>query len=274
MVQRRSSNGGIRLIFAAVIAIFSLVSYCNMNQTNPVTGEKQHIDISPEQEVALGLQAAPEMAQQFGGLDQNQQDQAVVEKVGHSIVEHSDATKSSYQFDYHLLADRKTINAFALPGGQIFITRALYSQLKTPGELAGVLAHETGHVVGRHSAEQMAKARLTQGLTGAAAVATTDPNNPRSYSNAAVAQMVGQFISLKYSRNNESEADALGVKLMSEAGYDPRSMIAVMEILKKSGGPSGPDFFATHPNPTNRIGAIQAEIKKDFPNGVPSGLQK
>ena len=87
---------------------------------------------------------------------------------------------SEYRFECHLLRDDQTVNAFALPGGQVFLTYALYEQLDTEGEVAGVLGHEIGHVIGRHSSEQIAKARLTEGLTGAAVVAAYDPENPTS----------------------------------------------------------------------------------------------
>ena len=115
----------------------------------------------------MGLQAAPEMESQFGGLDPSQSDQQRVEQIGQHIVQSSPAGETPYQYEYHLLADAQTVNAFALPGGQVFITRALYDRLESDGELAGVLGHETGHVVARHSADQLAKAQLTQGLTGA-----------------------------------------------------------------------------------------------------------
>jgi predicted Zn-dependent protease len=276
MMDRDGNRQGCnpRLLIAVLIAGVSLCSYYRMSQTNPVTGEKQHISISPDQEVALGLHAAPEMAQEFGGEDPNQHDQQVVQSVGNQIASRSDASRSPYRYQYHLLADSQTVNAFALPGGQVFVTRALFDKLQTPGELAGVLAHETGHVVERHSAQQLAKQQLTQGLTGAAVIASTDPNNPRSYAGAAVAQIVAQLITLKYSRADESQADQIGVKLMSEAGYDPRSMVSVMEILKKVDANGGVDFFKTHPNPQNRIEHIQEAIKHDFPNGVPPGLTR
>jgi predicted Zn-dependent protease len=264
-----------RIIIALVIAVISAITYFSKSQVNPVTGEKQRIDISAEQEIALGLQAAPEMAQQFGGLDPDERAQGIVDRVGNRILQSSDAKKSPYRYDFHVLADNRTVNAFALPGGQVFITKALLSQLGSEGQLAGVLGHEIGHVVARHSAEQMAKQRFTQGLTGAAVMATIDPGDPSSYRNAAVAQMVGQLVSLKFTRNDELEADKLGVRLMTESGYDPRSMIGVMEVLKRSsGGRGGPDFFQTHPNPENRIEKIKQAIQEEFPQGLPSGLQK
>jgi predicted Zn-dependent protease len=215
-----------------------------------------------DQEIALGLQAAPEMAQQFGGLDPNENDQAVVDQIGSQILQNSPAGQSPYQFDFHLLADPQTINAFALPGGQVFITRALYDQLQTEGELAGVLGHEIGHVVGRHSAEQLAKAKLTEGLTGAAVIATYDPENPASAGSAQVAALIGQLINLRYGREDELESDFLGVCFLSDAGYDPAELIRVMEVLASaSQGQAPPEFFSTHPNPQNRIQRIQEDIQ-------------
>ena len=161
-----------------------------------------------------------------------------------------------------------------MPGGQIFITEALARRLKSEAELAGVLGHEIGHVVARHGAEHIAKQQLTQGLTGAAVLASYDPNNPNSTRNAAVIQAIAQLVDLKYGRDDELEADRLGVQLMSQAGYDPRAMIRVMEVLKASAG-SGrtPEFFSSHPNPDNRIGHIQEAIQKEYPNGVPGNLE-
>ncbi len=178
-VSRAGGGGGIgRLLIAAVLVVISLVTYFGSQSTNPVTQDVQHISMSTDQEIAMGLQAAPEVADQFGGLNSSQSDQQRVEQVGQRIVQDSPASTTPYQYAYHLLADAQTVNAFALPGGQIFITRALYDQLQTDGELAGILGHETGHVVARHSAEQIAKAQLTQGLSGAAVIAACDPNSP------------------------------------------------------------------------------------------------
>jgi beta-barrel assembly-enhancing protease len=272
---RGGGIGGGQLLVALAIAAFSVISYLSTRQSNPITGKTQHIGITPDQEIALGLQAEPQMEQQYGGESNDAQARAHVERVGQRIVEKSDASKTPYKYQYHLLADPQTINAFALPGGQIFITEALYKKLSTEGQLAGVLGHETGHVVARHSAEQIAKTRLTQGLTGAAVIATYDPSNPSSRRDAAVAALVGQLVTMRFSRQDESEADALGVKLMEQAGYDPHAMIGVMEVLQKeAGGGRQPEFFSTHPNPAHRIEQIQADIQQDFPDGVPGGLEK
>lgn len=258
----RSSGCSGRLLMAAAIAAFSLFSYFSSRQDNPVTGETQYIDITPEQEIALGLEAAPQMAAEFGGEDESAADQAIVDEVGNRILQSSPAGSSPYEFDFHLLDDEQTINAFALPGGQVFITRALYNKLQTEGELAGVLGHEIGHVIARHSAEHIAKAKLTEGLTGAAVIAAYDPNNPSSASRAQIALLVGQLINLKFGRDDELESDYLGVCFINDAGYDPNELVSVMQILAASQtGNRPPEFFSTHPNPENRVQRIQQAIQ-------------
>jgi len=261
----RSSRGGSskgRLIFAAIIAIMSLVSYFGSRQDNPVTGETQYIGITVDQEIALGLQAAPQMAEEFGGEDPDQAAQAVVDQVGNALVQNSPASQTPYEYEFHLLEDDQTINAFALPGGQIFITRALFDRLQTEGELAGVLGHEIGHVVARHSAEHIAKAQLTEGLTGAAVLATYDPNNPATANTAQVAMLIGQLINMKFGRDDELESDFLGVCFINDSGYNPEELIRVMQVLAEaSQGNAPPEFFSTHPNPENRIQRIQEAIR-------------
>jgi predicted Zn-dependent protease len=247
---------------AGIIALVSLISYFGSRQDNPVTGETQYIGITVEQEIALGLQAAPQMAAEFGGLDPDQQAQAIVDQIGNQIVQSSAASGTPYEFEFHLLEDDQTINAFALPGGQIFITRALFDQLQTEGELAGVLGHEIAHVVARHSAEHIAKAQLTEGLTGAAVLATYDPENPASAGSAQVAVLIGQLVNLKFGREDELESDFLGVCFINDTGYDPSELIRVMEVLAASRqGDQPPEFFSTHPNPENRVQRIQEAIQ-------------
>jgi predicted Zn-dependent protease len=248
---------GARLLIAVAIALFGIISYYSTTSENPVTGEKQHIKLKPEEEVALGRNLAPQMAAQMGGLSSSPLREKVKE-VGARLVARSSAAKTPYQYQFHLLADRRTVNAFALPGGQIFITEALMGLLKTEDELAGVLGHEIGHVLGRHSAERIAKQQLTQNLIGAVVVGSGG-----GYDTAQIAQMVGNLINMKYGREDELESDSLGLRLMREAGYDPRAMIGVMQALEKaSGGSRQPEFASTHPNPGNRTQKIREELQK------------
>jgi predicted Zn-dependent protease len=265
--------GGGRLLIALILVGVALFTYFGQSVYNPVTDETQHISLSPEQEVALGLQAAPEVEQEFGGQSQDARAQALVDQVCGRIVESSAAGQAEYPFACHLLADQETINAFALPGGQVFVTEALFRRIETEGQLAGVLGHEIAHVVARHGAEHIAKQQLTEGLTGAAVVASYDPENPNSAYAAQFAMLVGQLVNMKYGRDDELESDRLGVRFMGEAGYDPRAMLRVMQILaESSSGGRPPEFFSSHPNPENRIQRIQEAIDEEFPNGVPAGL--
>lgn len=253
----------IKLLLAVGIALFTLFNYYSKRSENPVTGEIQHISMTPAQEIALGLQAAPQMADQHGGLYPDEQVQKYIKSIGRQLVQNSAARKSPYKFDFHVLRDEQTVNAFALPGGQIFITAALLSRLKSDDQVAGVIGHEIGHVVGRHGAEHMAKAQLTQGLTGAAVIAAYDPNNAASRNSAAVAAMVGNMINMKFGRDDELESDKLGLYYMHASGYNPNEMVEVMRVLEEAGGGSQrSEFFSTHPSPENRIGRIKEIINQ------------
>jgi predicted Zn-dependent protease len=263
-------------MIALILAVIAIAGYFlgTREEFNPITEENQRIALTIEEEIALGLQSAPQMAAEFGGQDPDQQLQALVDEIGQRLVASSDASQTEYPFEFHVLADTQTVNAFALPGGQIFITRALVNLLETEGELAGVLGHEIGHVVGRHSAEQLAKSQLIQGLAGAASVGLYDPENPQSASAAQMAQLVGAMITMKYGREDELQSDRLGVRFMGDSGYDPRALLRVMEVLADaSGGARQPEFMSTHPDPGNRAEQIQQAIEEEFPNGVPDDLQ-
>jgi predicted Zn-dependent protease len=261
------SSSKARLYFALFLAGLAILSYTCSKEYNPVTGEDIHISLTPHQEIALGLQATPQMMQQYGGLHPDQQAQALVDRVGNKLVRESVAGQTEWQYEFHLLADGRVVNAFALPGGQIFITAALFSRFTTEGQLAGVLGHEIGHVVARHSAQRMAKDQLTQGVTGAVIVASG------SSSSEMLARTVAGLVNMSYGREDELQSDELGVLFMSDAGYDPRAMIQVQEILQaEAGGGSPPEFMSTHPSAPNRIQVIEETIAEIYPDGVPAGL--
>lgn len=249
----RRGNFKVRLLIGVAIVAFAFVRRCSQQETNPYTGRTQAISLSPDQEIAIGLQSAPGMAQQHGGLHPDNRYQTLVDHVGNKLINNSLAKKTPYKYEFHLLADENTINAFALPGGQIFITYALFSQLENEDQLAGVLGHEIGHVLGKHSNERITQADFWKYFVmGAGAVDM-----------GAVAQQVGQGTLLKNGREDELESDILGVKFMMDAGYNPEEMIGVMNILKVAAGPNRvPEFQSTHPDPENRIENIKQAIKR------------
>ena len=244
-----------RIIIGVVIALIAVVSYFMKTDENPVTGEKQKVSLTVDEEIALGLQSAPEMIAEFGGEYPDKKLQAYVDRVGNKLVQSTEAGSSPYKFEFHLLADANTVNAFALPGGQIFITYALLNRLKNEDQLAGILGHEIGHVINRHSAEHIAKQELTQGLIQATDIASGDPG--------MISRFVGNMVNMKYGRDDELESDDYGVKYMVQAGYRPEAMIDVMRILKEaSGGGNQPEFMSTHPSADNRIEKLKVVIAK------------
>ena len=250
----RFSKFKTRLIIGALIVAFAYARKCSQQEENPYTGRTQTITLSPEQEIAIGLQSAPQMAQQHGGLHPNAQYQALVDEVGQKLINNSIANKTPYKYEFHLLADNKTINAFALPGGQIFITYALFSKFDEIDQLAGVLGHEIGHVLGKHSNERISEANFWKTIVLGASVGA----DLGEFANG-----IGQQTLLSNGRDDELESDDLGVKFMIQAGYNPEAMVDVMEILKSAAGPNRvPEFQSTHPDPENRIEKIRESIKK------------
>jgi len=252
----RGGSNAIRILIGIGIAIFSLVSFFMSGETNPVTGEKQYLGMTIEQEIALGLQSEPELIREFGGLHPDQNLQQALDDLGWRLVRNSIAADTPWEWEFHVLDEREMVNAFALPGGPTFITYALLSQL-TEEEAAGVMAHEISHVLARHGAQRMAKSQLTNGLVGAVAVASGDANATQT------AAVVSQLINMSYSREDELESDTLGVCIMIDAGYDPQGMADVMQVLAQAGGGGArpPEFLSTHPNPDNRIEEIREAIQ-------------
>ena len=248
---------------AAIMIVGAIISYNfgNTEYKNEFTGRVQKLALpTTDEEIRMGLQSAPQMVREFGGESRDPRAQALVAKVGRRLIDGTAVKATPYQFQFHLLADDSTINAFALPGGQIFITQALFSRLKSEDQLAGVLGHEIGHVVGRHSNQQMAKSGLISGIAQGVGVLLSDGH---SNGGMQAAQMLGNVINMKYGRADENEADTLGVRFLVEAGYDPEALIGVMQILKDSAGSGGqPEILSTHPDPGNRMESIRAEIER------------
>lgn len=262
--SRRPGIGCHPRLMMAVLIIGGTLAYHYLGTTeyqNEFTGRTQRLAYaSAQEEVALGLQSAPMMIRQMGGESRDAQGQALVDRVGAKLVQSTLARQTEYHFDFHLLGDRQTINAFALPGGQIFITEALFHLLKNEDQLAGVLGHEIGHVVGRHSNEQMATTKLWSGLAQGAGILLSDG---QSNAGAQIAHAVANFRIMKYGRDDELESDALGVRFLIEAGYNPEAMIGVMEVLAKAAsGSRQPEMLSTHPNPENRAEKIRELIAK------------
>ena len=280
---------GLRLVLGGIIALIAIASYFFMASENPVTGKKERVGAyTPEDEVAMGYAAAPEMVQQMGGAKpRGNAKQQLVEEVGLALLDapYAQGNKSlrqileekqvPWKFAFTLLEDDQTVNAFALPGGPVFITEALFDRLENEAQLAGVLGHEIGHVIERHGLERLASAQMMQGIAAGVGVAADDGSGS-GYNAAVLAQTFGQLLQLGYSREAELESDGFGLAGMVAAGYDPREMIRVMEILRDAsgGGGSGPEFMQTHPHPESRIEGVEKFVREKLPDGVPVELTK
>ena len=197
----RGKNLKVRLLIGVAIALFFVIKKCNQQEINPYTGRQQTISMTPNKEIQIGLASAPQITAQHGGLYPDERYQVLVDNVGNKLVNNSIARETPYKYEFHLLADKETINAFALPGGQIFITYALFSQLKNEDQLAGVLGHEIGHVLGKHSAERIAESEYWQGLSTAGSVGGDIGD---------IVNQIGSGTLLKNGRGDELESDDLG----------------------------------------------------------------
>jgi predicted Zn-dependent protease len=213
--------------------------------------------MSPAEEVRFGREAVSHVLQQYGGEIDDRALAAYVDDVGHHVAQGVGPEAPNYPYRFHVLRDPRTVNAFALPGGQIFITLGLLTRLHNEAELAGVLGHEVGHVVGRHGSEQLAKQQLTGVLAGAATLAASHDGASQQRAHL-VAQAASSLLNLQYSRSDELEADKLGVRFLKAEHYDAHALIAVMQLLQQvSAGSSQPEFMSTHPSPANRIEELQ-----------------
>ncbi len=279
--RRGGGSGKMRLVIGAVIALFSLASYYFVSDTNPFTGETQRISMSEQQELALGLNAAPQMVQQMGGaVPMSDPRAAEVERIGRILLEAGGVSEKlrkndiPYEFSFTLIDDPQTVNAFALPGGPTFITTALYDRLENRAQLAGVVGHEIGHVVERHGAQRMHSSKLVQGLVSAGAIGLEDGSG-RGLSAAQVGSLIGDVVLKGHSREHELESDQWGLSYLVQAGLDPREMVRVMEILRDaSGGGRGgtPEFMQTHPHPESRIKAIEQYVQENLDDSSLSQL--
>ncbi len=229
---------------------------------NPATGQRQFNMMSTGQEVSMGQQAAPEFLQSYGGPVPSPAINQYVSNIGAQLAAKSE--RPDLPWEFHVV-DSQVINAFALPGGKVFMSRGLLAEMDNEAQLAGVLGHEVGHVTAQHIGQQMSRAMLLQGLAIGLAVAgeATDRNELRVLGIGA--QMGGAVYLLKFGRDQESQADSLGMRYMSRVGYNPSAQLQVMEILAgASKGGRQPEMLSTHPYPETRISRIKAELASNY----------
>lgn len=221
--------------------------------TNEVTGREQFIIIDESQLQQASLQAWAQMRQQVPQW-RNAAAQRRLETVGNRIVQAAGRGNQTWEF---VLFDSPQKNAFVLPGGQVGFYRGLYEISERDDYIATVLGHEVGHVTGRHAAERYSREAATQ---TALQVAGSQMNSQLAMAALGLGAQVG--LSLPFSREQEAEADIIGLQYMQRAGYDPRQSIPFWQSMQAGGGSRPPEFLSTHPDPDNRIERLRSYINQ------------
>jgi predicted Zn-dependent protease len=265
----------IKLKLLVVSLILILSAGCAVN---PITGEEELMLMGEQQDVAIGKKYAPELEKQMGGKIANDALQNYVNSVGQKVA--SVSHRRSWQYHFTALDD-DMVNAFALPGGYIFITKGMLNELTTESQLASVLGHEVAHVVARDTAALMSR-EIGIGILLSAAVSNSSSRTART-----AADLTRQIIGLRFSRRDEKDADLAGLDYMVRAGYDPNGMVETMQILESQQKVRPIEFFSTHPSPENRIGYLKSRIaaryrrtdglrigKEDFHSAVLAHIKK
>ena len=261
------------IVYMTTMLLFFAVIGCAVN---PVTGKREVMLISDAQEIELGKNADPDIRWQFGGAYRDDQLSAYVNSVGQRAAAVSHRAKIPYHFT---VVDSSVANAFALPGGYIYITRGLLIRLGNEAQLASVLGHEIGHVTARHGAKRLTSIlgfNLTLAIVDQ--VASGGKNYQRWRGVIRTASSVAfATVSLGYSRKDEFQADELGASYAQKAGYDPEGMVQLLEVLKSmhDGEPSSvEEFFSSHPRSSSRIEAVNKQIAQLPPAQVKGQLKQ
>lgn len=247
-------------IFILTATLILLIPSCAVN---PVTGKRQVMLMSEDQEIALGAQYNPTVISTFGTY----QDEALLKLIKTKGIEMGKISHRP-QLQYHFtILDSPVINAFAVPGGYIYLTRGILAQFNNEAELMGVLGHEMGHITARHTAQQQTRQQLGQLALAAGMIASPEV---AQFANEAMQAM--QLLFLSFSRANEREADRLGVEYSSKIGYDSHKMADFFNVLNKMSMASShggvPTFMSTHPDPGDRYNSVNL-VTKEWQSQLP-----
>lgn len=250
--QPARRGGGLKLLPILLFAGYLVYYYFSMEKSVvPVTGRTQRVDMSREQEMALGFQSYQQVLQQERVARGPMADK--LKEIGHKLAAASD--DKNYQWEFNLL-ESEQVNAFALPGGKVAYYTGLLRITNTESQVAAVLGHEIGHVLARHGAERMAQQKLVQIGTMAAGMAVGDMDSGMQRTVMGALGLGAQFgVLLPFSRGNENEADHIGLMLAARACYDPREAPKLWEKMSEAGGggQKPAEFMSTHPSDATRI---------------------
>ena len=239
------------------LGLFGLLLWTASCAVNPVSGQRELMLLSERDEIQLGSQTDAQVVQQFG-IYKDPKLTAYLNDVCQRIAKVSHRPNLAYQFR---VVDTPVVNAFAVPGGYVYFTRGILANLNSEAELAGVMGHEIGHLTARHSAQQYSRAQLAQ-----MGMAVGSVISPEFHALSGLTGMGVQMLFLKFSRDNERQADDLGVEYASRLGYDAKEMANFFETLEKMHSESSqsglPSWFATHPNPEDRENVVRERSRE------------
>lgn len=223
---------------------------------NPVSGKQELMLLSEKEEIQLGRETDLQIIKQYG-IYEDQKLTAYFNEIGQRLARVSHRPHLAYHFK---ILDVSVVNAFAVPGGYVYFTRGILATVNSEAELAGLIGHEIGHITARHSAKQYSKAQLAQLGLGVGSIFID------SKLLSELAQIGVGMLFLRFSRDNEREADDLGVEYSSKAGYDATQMASFFEMLEKMSPGSDrsglPGWFSTHPSPENRVQIVRGRAKE------------
>ncbi len=228
-------------------------------KSQPELPNPGQVSVSKQEQEKLGLKVAGEVYQQMPVLPDSDRVAGYVQQIGKRL---QAVIPKQYDWPYQFhVVQQKEINAFALPGGPIFVNLGTIDSAANEAQLAGVLAHEMAHVYMQHSIKQMQKNQVPNLISGLGQILGQMIGGVGGAVASIGGQLGGGMLSMKYSRADEAQADAVGAIIMYKAGYDPRQMALFFETLEKQGGGGGPQFLSDHPNPGNRYEAVSREVQ-------------
>ncbi len=271
--QARAGGGGIKLWVLLLFGAYMAYYYFSHQQTVPLTGRKQMVDIGVEQEMALGLQSYQEILSTERVL-QNHEYVDVVQQIGGRIAKAAGELQADpgFEWEYNVIESDQA-NAFCLPGGKVAVYTGILPVAQNTDALAAIMGHEIAHALAHHGAERMSHQKLFKIGTMAAGMSTAgmDPQQQRMVLGALGAG--AQYgVMLPFSRNHESEADQMGLMLAAKACFDPRAAVGLWERMgQMSGGKSTAEFASTHPSNETRIRQIQEWLPKAMELRAQSG---
>jgi predicted Zn-dependent protease len=224
---------------------------------NPITGREELMLFPESYDVSIGQHYAPEIEKQMGGRIKDERLQSYVDYVGQKAAQ----AGHKPELDYHFTAlEDKSVNAFALPGGYLFITRGMLEKLSTEAQLAGIWSHEIVHVVARDTMNAMSN------QIGMDILLSTAMSDQTSSTVRTTVDLARQIMSLRYSRSDERTADLGGMDYMVAAGYNPYGMVETMQILQEQQKYRSIEFLSSHPDPANRVEYLTENIEWKYPD--------